>query len=329
MWIDAIHQPVQIAELRGQPRIEFEHGHPTAVRFVHEFHVEQAARESGGRQEASRDVQCRLLHRGRQHAGIVPALKSLRAGIAVRIHDAEQMYPALVHPAVEIVLTPRERLFHQQAQHAACLREAFGNDTLERSQHASQRPARERTEAGQPLERRAVLDATGEYGERAPQRLHMTGIGQDIGHVRGVQGIDRAETHVRFRTHLLQHLPHVALVLAGDDRFRRGAGQAAALGHQRSGERALKFVMRQHRVPALAARDRGLRVGIAFEVEGGDPELAEQSAGTEAAAVEAQIAPLQAGMREGVVILVEQQSDTTECRRSDPVQASRPVRSGS
>ncbi len=137
----------------------------------------------------------------------------------------------------------------------------------------------------------------------------MARIAQIVGQAAYLQRIDGAKAYVRFRTGLPQQLPHVQLVLAGDDGFRRGAGQAAALGDQCGSQRALELVVRQHRAPAMAAGGRGLQVGKAVEVEARHTELAEQPAGVEAAPVELQAGTLEARMRERVVVLVEQQAD--------------------
>jgi len=66
--------------------------------------------------------------------------------------------------------------------------------------------------------------------------------------------------------------------MAGEDRLRRSAGQAAALGHQRGAERALKFLVRQHASPAAAARPGGDRISKVLEIKAQQLQLAGQPA---------------------------------------------------
>lgn len=159
------------------------------------------------------------------------------------VDHAEQVHAALVDPAVEVVLGTGQRLLDQQPHCAACRRQATGDDALERRQHALPRPALQRAEAHQALEGGALVYAPRQYREGAARRLHMARIAQGVGDAAHLQRVDYAETDIRVRTGLLEQLPHVQLVLAGEDGLGRGAGQAAALGHQRGRQRTLEFMV--------------------------------------------------------------------------------------
>lgn len=239
----------------------------------------------------------------------MPALEGLRARIGVRVDHAEQVHAAFVDPAVEIVLGARERLFDDQAKRAAGLGQALVDDALERTEHAPHRPALERAEARHALELVAALDPAREDGEGAACRLDMARETQLLARCGRRQRVDGAEGHVRLGAYALQHPPRMQLVLAGEDGLGRCAGQAAALGHHRRAQRSLEFMVREHRHPAVAARGTGLQIGEAVEIEGRHARLAQQAAGVQAAAVEMQARSLETRMREGVVVLVEQQAD--------------------
>lgn len=137
----------------------------------------------------------------------------------------------------------------------------------------------------------------------------MAGKAQAAGKVARLQRIDDAEADVGLGADFGQHRARMHLVLAGDEGSGRGARQAAALGHQRRGQRPLELVVRQHGGPAMPARRGGLQVGEAIEVEGGNAQLAQAAAGMKAAAVETQAAGLEPRMRLRVIVLVEQQPD--------------------
>lgn len=239
----------------------------------------------------------------------MPALESLRARVGMRIHHAEQVHAAFVDPAVEVVLRARERLLGDQAKRAAGCGQALVDDALERPEHAPHRPALERAEAHHALEFVAAADPARKDGERAACRLHVARKAQIPCRGGCRQRVEGAEGHVRLRAHALQHPPGMQLVLAGQDGLGRRAGQAAALGHHRRAQRALEFMMREHRRPAVAPRGTGLQVGKAIEVEGGHARLAQQAAGLQAAPVELQAGALEPRMRQGVIVLVEQQAD--------------------
>lgn len=104
MRVDAIHQAVQIAELRRQPRVELQHRDAARDWLAEEFHVEATACEADRAQKASRHRQRGRAGRRRQRARIMPALESLGLRIHMRVDDAEQVDTALVDPAVEIML---------------------------------------------------------------------------------------------------------------------------------------------------------------------------------------------------------------------------------
>ncbi len=142
----------------------------------------------------------------------------------------------------------------------------------------------------------------------------MAREGQRVGVAAAAQRIERDIRDVGLRADLLQHLPRIQLVLAGQDRFRRRAGQAAALGHQCRHQRTLKFMMRQHAGPALAPRTAGLQIGKAVDIETRNAELAEQPGGIEATPVETQCRVLQPRMGDGVIVLVKQQADAARRR---------------
>jgi len=55
--------------------------------------------------------------------------------------------------------------------------------------------------------------------------------------------------------------------MAGEDRLWRSAGQAAALGHHRRTERALKFLMRQHGSPVALFRSGGNCISKTLEIK--------------------------------------------------------------
>ena len=74
--------------------------------------------------------------------------------------------------------------------------------------------------------------------------------------------------------------------MAGENRFRRSAGQAAPLSHQRRTERALEFLVRQHCSPAAAARPGGDRIGKALKIKAQQLQLAGQPAYVLAALVD-------------------------------------------
>lgn len=102
--------------------------------------------------------------------------------------------------------------------------------------------------------------------------------------------------------------------MAGEDRLRRSTGKAAALGHQRRTERALKFLVRQHGSPAALARPGGDCIGKALEIKAQQLQLARQPADVLAALVDLKLRG-QPRMRERVIVLVEQQADG-RCARS-------------
>ena len=66
--------------------------------------------------------------------------------------------------------------------------------------------------------------------------------------------------------------------MAGEDRLWRSSGQAAALGHQRGTERALKFLVRQHGCPATSARPGGDCIGKVLEIKAQQLQLTRQPA---------------------------------------------------
>lgn len=227
----------------------------------------------------------------------------------MRVDHAEQVHAAFVDPAVEVVLRARKRLFGDQAKRAAGCGQALVDDALERPEHAPHRPAFERSEAHHAVEFFAVVDPARKDGERTARRLHVARKAQILCRGGRRQRVEGAEGHVRLGAYPLQHPPCMQLVLAGQDGLGRRAGQAAALGHHRRAQRTLEFMMREHRRPAVAARGTGLKIGKAVEVEGGHARLAQQAAGVQAAPVELQAVALETRMRQGVIVLVEQQAD--------------------
>lgn len=228
----------------------------------------------------------------------------------MRIDHAEQVHAVLVDPAVQVVLGAGQGFLDDQPQRAAGVRQTFGGDAVERTEHAPQGPALDCGKAGEPDKVGAPVNAPRQNGEGAPRRLHMARKGQGLGAAGAAQRIQRDVGDVGFRANLLQHASRVQLVLACEDRFGRGAGQSAALGHQRRHQRALKFMVRQHAGPVLTPRTLHLQVGKAVEVEAGHAELAEQSGGIKAAPVKVHAGSLQPGMRDGVIVLIEQQANT-------------------
>lgn len=225
----------------------------------------------------------------------------------MRIDNAQQMHTALIDPAIQIVLSALQRFFNQEAARAARGRQPGGDDAVKGREQAPHRPALGCAKARQPQIVVRLIEPAREDGKRAAHRFYMRGKLQVVRHALR-QRIQHAKSDIRFGTHALKHLARIQLVMAGEDRFRRRAGQAAALGHQRGTERALKFLMRQHGGPAAPARLCSNAIGKALEIKAQQLQLARQPADVVAALVDLQVRP-QSRMRERVIVLIKQQAD--------------------
>ncbi len=135
----------------------------------------------------------------------------------------------------------------------------------------------------------AVADFAREYRKRGLHWLDVTRIRQALGDRAAIFGIERRERQVGFGADLLQHLPRVQLVLAGDHSLRRCAGQAGTLGDQGCGQCAKLFVVRDHPSPAALARAARLGIGKTIEIEADQARVAGERKEVEAGFVEIKI----------------------------------------
>ena len=317
MGIDAQHAPVQVAKLRSQPRIAFDHAEPVGRHVVKELEVEEAVPVADGAEKAARHVQRALLHRRRQAAGQFPAQESLGAGHHDGVDHAQRMHHTALHPAVEVVLRHlrRHRLFQQQAVGAAGLRQAGAADPLEGLDQAADDPALAATETGVGLQLGAALDPARQHRKRGLHRLGEAGESQAVGNVLAIGRGQCSKAQIGLGRYLLQHMAGMQLVLRSQDALGRGAGQAQPLGDHRRAQRAKLLVVRQHRAPAQLASPCGLAVGEAVEVEAHQRSVAGKAEQVEAGMVETRHTGAgQAVARQLVPIVGKQPADRWRAR---------------
>ena len=185
MRIDARHLPIQVTKLRRQPWIEFQHRQPVTGGVEKKLHVKQAACKTHCVQEAARNIQCLLLYERAQRTGIVPALKGLGARIGMRIDDAQQVYAALIDPAIEIVLSALQRFLNQEAAGVVRGRQPSGDDTLKGCKQVVHRPTLECAKACQPQVVVRLIEPAREDGKRAAHWFDMYGELQIVRHAIG------------------------------------------------------------------------------------------------------------------------------------------------
>jgi len=133
-------------------------------------------------QEATRYIQCLLLHGRVECAGVVPALKGLGAWIGMRIDYAQQVHTALIDPAIEIVLSTLQRFLNQKAAGVVRGRQPGGGDAVKGREQVLHRPALECAKARQPQVVVGLIEPTRKDGKRAAHWFHMHGELQVVRH---------------------------------------------------------------------------------------------------------------------------------------------------
>ena len=310
MRVAALHPQVQITKLRGQARVELDHRQALGGGIKKELHVEKAMGIADGRQKTPRHVQRPGLHLGRQRGRQLPAHEGLGAGVHHCVHHAQRMDLAVLHPAVQVVLgrAGGQRGLQHQPVGAAGTGQAQPRHALERLDQAADHPQLAPAEAGVGLQRVPAVHLARQHRERRLHRLDIGGVVQALWHVVAIGHIQGLEGDVGLGRHRLQHPSRMQLVLGGQHRFGRGAGQAQVLGHQGCGQRAELLMVGQHGGPAVAGTAPGLAGGKAQQVEVDQRGIAGEAEQVEAGTVKAGLAA-QAGKGLGVPIVVEQQAD--------------------
>ena len=286
--VDPQHAPVQVAELRGQPRVALDERQRAGRLVVEELEVEHPVPEADRTQEAAREVErARLRVRG-QPARHLPAHERLRARIHHRVDDPERVHRAVPHPAVEVVLphVRRHRRLEQHPVRGARLGEPCAADAVERLDEPADHPQLALPEAGVRAQRVAVRHLARQHRERGLHRLDEGRIREALGDRAAVARLERRERDVRLRCDPLHHAARVQLVLGGQDALGRRARQPEPLGDQRGGERAELLVVRQHAAPAEPPAARRLPVGEALDVEADQRAVAREREQVEAGGVE-------------------------------------------
>ncbi len=308
MRVDARGATVQIAELRGQARVELDH-RDTVVQgsWKNSMLNSPCVKPTAARNLRATLDGARGRGRGqaRRH---VPAHEGLAAGVHHRVDDAQHVDLAVVQVAVEVVLRRAQRLFEQHAVRAAAARQALARDTLEGLDQPPDHPQLAPAEARVLVQLALVAHRPCQHRERGLHRLDVARIGQARRHRAAVVRVEFFEGDVGLGADALQHAPRMQLVLAGDDRLGRGAGQAGGFGHQRGAECAELLVVRDHAGPAAIASAPGLARGETGQVEADQARVAGEGKQVEAGAVEAEVRP-QVTVGAGVPVVVEEQAD--------------------
>ena len=245
MRIAPLHPLVQIAKLRCKTGVELDHRQALAARVVEKLHIEKPVGKADGSQKALGHVQRPGLHLGSELAGVLPAHKSLGAGVHQRIDHAQRPGLPVKHPAVEVELrrVGRQRVFQHQAVGALDPRQPLAGHPVKRLDQAADDPQLAPAKPAVRLQLGMAGHLARQHRERRLHRLDIARVGQAEGHVVAIRHIERGKADIGLGGHLLQHAPGMQLVLGRQHRLRRGTGQAQLLGHQRGGQRAKLLVV--------------------------------------------------------------------------------------
>ena len=198
--VAALHAAIQVAELRGKARVEFDHRNPVAGFVVDEFHVEGAVGEAGRGQKPVGDVQCATTRHRIQTRRRVEAHEGLCARIHDRVDKPEFTHDTVPDIAIEVVLLPVDGFFKHHAVCRARACQALFRHPFERFDKVAYHPKLPGAKAGVGVQISARSHCPRQNRKSRLDRLDERRIGQSVGGRRPVFSLQRRISDVRIRT---------------------------------------------------------------------------------------------------------------------------------